>query len=124
MTDADSRASDLMDEMDSRLLRLIHTRLNSFVKWDVMRYFYAHPHTAETPDGLAHALGRDVRLIEPELRALTQDGLLLADDMGDLTVFALAEDDDVRRLVGDFLAACENRQFRIRAIYHIIRGLG
>jgi hypothetical protein len=123
MPDAGDRAAPLMDELDPRLLRLIRTRVNSFIKWDLVRYFHDNPRTADTPDSIARRIGRDVRIVEPELQGLARDGVLLAEDLGDLIVYSLGQDAEVVRLLDDFITASADRQFRIKAIYHVIRGL-
>lgn len=123
MSDIDEIAANLMDDMDPRLLNLIQTRINSFVKWDLVRFFHDNPHTTDTADSIARYTGRDVRTVEPELIALARDGLLMMEDLVDLRVFALAPDSTVRALIGEFIAACDDRQFRVKAIYHVIRNL-
>jgi hypothetical protein len=40
-----------------------------------------------------------------------------------MTVFSLATDQEMRDLIEQFVLACNDRQFRVKAIYHIIRGM-
>ncbi|HEX3050149.1 MAG TPA: hypothetical protein VHP83_05795 [Aggregatilineaceae bacterium] len=123
MSDVDDYAASLMDDMDPRLLELIQTRINSFIKWDLVRFFHDNPHTTDTADNIARYTGRDVRTVEPELIQLARDGVLEMEDLGGLRVFTLADDPDLRQLLGSFIAACDDRQFRVKAIYHVIRNL-
>ena len=60
MPDGDDFAASLMNDIDPRLLELIHTRINSFIKWDLVRFFHDNPHTADTADSIARYTGRDV----------------------------------------------------------------
>jgi hypothetical protein len=36
-------------------------------------------------------------------------------------IYSFSADQDTRRLIGMFVTACQDRQFRIRAVYHIIK---
>jgi hypothetical protein len=123
MTNVDDLAASLMDDMDPRLLELIQTRINSFIKWDLVRFFHDNPHTTDTPDNIARYTGRDARTVEPELIQLARDGVLEMEDLSGLRVFTLVEDVETRSLLDKFIAACDDRQFRVKAIYHVIRSL-
>jgi predicted transcriptional regulator len=123
MPDTDDLATSLMDDMDPRLLELIQTRINSFIKWDLVRFFHDNPHTTDTADSIARYTGRDVRTVEPELIQLARDGVLHMEDLAGMRVFTLVGDADMRQLIQSFIAACDDRQFRVKAIYHVIRSL-
>jgi predicted transcriptional regulator len=123
MPDTDDYAASLMDDMDPRLLELIQTRINSFIKWDLVRFFHENPHTTDTADSIARYTGRDVRTVEPELVQLARDGVLEMEDLSGMRVFTFATDPDVRELITSFIQACDDRQFRVKAIYHVIRNL-
>ena len=123
MADRDSYAANLMDDIDPRILELIQTRINSFIKWDLVRFLHTNPHTADTAENLARYTGRDVRLVEPELHELVDDGVLDAEDLSGMIVYTLTTDPELRELVDRFIERCDDRQFRIKAIYHVIRSL-
>jgi hypothetical protein len=123
MPDTDDYAASLMDDMDPRLLDLIQTRINSFIKWDLVRFFHENPHTTDTADSIARYTGRDVRTVEPELVQLARDGVLEMEDLSGMRVFTFATDPDMRELISSFIQACDDRQFRVKAIYHVIRNL-
>jgi predicted transcriptional regulator len=123
MPDTDDYAASLMDDMDPRLLELIQTRVNSFIKWDLVRFFHEIPHTTDTADSIARYTGRDVRTVEPELVQLVRDGVLEMEDLSGMRVFTFATDPDMRELITSFIQACDDRQFRVKAIYHVIRNL-
>ena len=36
----------------------------------------------------------------------------------------IADDESMRRLIDDFVAACHDREFRIKAIHYVIRSMG
>lgn len=119
----DDLATRLMDDMDPRLLDFIRTKVNSFIKWDLVRFFHDNPHTTDTAEGIARYTGRDLRSVEPELRELVESGVLQITNLDDITVYTLATDAETRRLINKFILACDDRQFRVKAIYHVIRGM-
>jgi len=123
MPDGDDFAASLMNDIDPRLLELIRTRINSFVKWDLVRFFHDNPHTADTADSIARYTGRDVRVVEPELLQLARDNVLDVEDLAGMRIYTLADDRDTRELIRAFVQACDDRQFRVKAIYHVIRSL-
>jgi predicted transcriptional regulator len=123
MADTGDFATSLMDDMEPRLLELIQTRINSFIKWDLVRFFHDNPHTTDTADSIARYTGRDVRTVEPELLQLSRDGVLDMEDLTGMRVYTLTADPEVRELIRNFIQACDDRQFRVKAIYHVIRSL-
>jgi predicted transcriptional regulator len=123
MTGKEDFAASLMDDMDPRLLELIQKRVNSFIKWDLVRFFHDNPHTTDTADSIARYTGRDVRTVDPELLQLAQDGVLEMEDLSGMRVYTLTHDPEVRDLIARFIQACDDRQFRVKAIYHVIRSL-
>ena len=112
----------LMADMDPRLLEFLQTKVNSFVKWDLVRFFHDNPHTTDTAENIARYAGRSVEAIRAELSELAQGGVLEESQLGDMTVYSLVPDRDTRELLDQFVKASDDRQFRVKAIYHIIRG--
>lgn len=116
-------AARLMGDMAPQLLEFLKTKVNSFVKWDLVRFFHENPNTTDTAENIARYAGRDVATIEIELDELVGAGVLHRQHIGDLVVYSLADDPAMRSLVDQFILACDDRQFRVKAIYHIIRGM-
>jgi hypothetical protein len=112
----------LMADMNPQLLEFLQTKVNSFVKWDLVRFFHDNPHTTDTADNIARYAGRSAETIRSELTELTQDGILEENQLGDMAVYSLAPDPETRQLLDQFVKASDDRQFRVKAIYHIIRG--
>ena len=122
-SDESDLAARLMEDMDARLLDFLKHQVNSFVKWDLVRFFYENPNTTDTADNIARYAGRDPAAIEQELAALAKSGVLESETVGELTIYSMAGDQDMRDLIEQFVVACNDRQFRVKAIYHIIRGM-
>ncbi len=114
--------SRLMADMNPELLDFLQKKVNSFVKWDLIRFFHDNPHTTDTADNIARYAGRSVETIRTELGELTQDGVLDENQLGEMVVYSLAPDPKTRELLQQFVRASDDRQFRVKAIYHIIRG--
>lgn len=115
--------SKMMDDMDPLLLEFIQSRVNSFIKWDLVRFFHDNPHAADTADSIARYIGRDARTIESELKGLVRVGVLQQNRVSGVSVYALTNDRNVRDLVSSFVVACNDRQFRVKAIYQVIRAM-
>lgn len=119
----DDQSGQVMDDIDPRFLDLIHNKVNSFIKWDIVRFFHDNPHTTDTAEGIARYTGRDELIVEPELDQLAQAGVLETTALGDMTVFTLTAETEMRNLIHSFVLACNSRQFRVKAIYHVIQGM-
>lgn len=115
--------SRLMAEMDPELLKFLQAKINSFVKWDLIRFFYENPHTTDTAENIARYAGRNPETTRAELKELAADGVLVENRLGEMTVYSLTSDPEIRDLVRRFVEASDDRQFRVKAIYHIIRGM-
>jgi predicted transcriptional regulator len=121
--DESDLAARLMEDMDARLLDFLRNQVNSFVKWDLVRFFHENPNTTDTAENLARYAGRDPSAIEKELQELAESKVLNRETLGEMTVYSLATDREMRSLIEQFVLACDDRQFRVKAIYHIIRGM-
>src|SRR5512137_2394077 len=116
-------AARLMGDMAPQLLEFLKNKVNTFVKWDLVRFFHENPNTTDTAENIARYAGRDVATIEVEMDELVGAGVLHRQRISDLTVYSLIEDAAMRSLVDQFILACDDRQFGVKAIYHIIRGM-
>jgi hypothetical protein len=112
----------LMDDMDPEVLEFLKTTVNSFIKWDLVIFFFENPHTTDTIDGIARYIGRDAGVIKSDLGDLVRSGVLDQHSTGNLTVYSLTKDARVREKIKHFVSASDDRQFRVKAIYHLIRG--
>jgi hypothetical protein len=122
-TSGDDFTARLMSDMDPRLLDFVKTKVNSFIKWDLIRFFYENPNTTDNAENIARYAGRNVAAVEPELEELVESGVMEKHSVNDLVVYSLAADEEMRKLIDNFILACEDRHFRVKAVYHIIRGM-
>jgi hypothetical protein len=112
----------LMDDMDPEVLEFLKTTVNSFIKWDLVIFFFENSHTTDTIDNIARYIGRDAAVIKNDLEDLVRSGVLEQHSAGNLTVYSLTKDAQVREKIKHFVSASDDRQFRVKAIYHLIRG--
>ncbi|PJF40900.1 MAG: hypothetical protein D6737_11490 [Chloroflexi bacterium] len=108
-------------EIDPKVLDFLRHRVNTFVKWDLIRFFHDNPYVAETVENIARYIGRDARRIEHEIAELVNKGVLEAKSVTGVTIYRLVDDDDMRQLIEQFVDACHDRNFRVEAINQIIR---
>lgn len=123
LPDQDDFTAKLMDDMPEELLDFVKTKVNSFIKWDLVRFFHENPHTVDTAENIAKYAGRHLSAVAPELDDLEKNRIMERRTVGDQTVFSLTQDPAMRDLVDKFITACEDRHFRVKAVYHIIRGM-
>lgn len=123
MSNSIDLARRLADDIDPKLLAFIRQRVNSFTKWDLVRFFHENPHTMDTAENIARYIGRDVHVIDSDLLELVEAGVLRVSQISEQTVYALGTDQAVRALLDQFILACEDRDFRVRVIYQVIRGM-
>ncbi len=123
VANADDFTARLMNDMDPQLLDFVKTKVNSFIKWDLVRFFYENPNTADTVENIAKYAGRNTGAVRPELESLVESGVMEKRAVEGTSIYSLAANQQMRELVDRFILACEDRHFRVKAVYHIIRGM-
>lgn len=118
-------SADLVStDMDVTWKKFLRQKVNSFIKWDLVRFFHDNPYTADTAENIAQFVGRDAKSIRRELNDLVQSGVLDKENVSDLAIYRLSQNDDVRQLISSFMTACHDREFRVKAINQVISGMG
>ncbi len=110
--------------MSPDLLDFIKNKINSFIKWDLVKFFYQNPNTTDTAENIAKYIGRNEESVQSELETLVDNKVLFRALLGQTIVYSLANDKTTRALIEQFIQACGDRHFRIKAVYHILRGRG
>jgi hypothetical protein len=113
----------LAADMDPQLLQFLTEKVDSFVKWDLLRFFHENPHTTDTAQNIARYAGRNPELVRADLAALARAGILEESQLGDMTVYSLGSDPAMREMVRQLVESARERQFRLKVLYHIVRGL-
>ena len=117
------REAESAAEIDTRLLDFVRNQVNTFVKWDLVRFFHDNPYAVDTADNIAQFTGRDYLSVEQELQELAERGVLECNNAGHQRIYRYVKDAEIRSLVERFVHACDDRDFRIRAINQVIEGL-
>ena len=107
-------------EMTGIWKQFLQTKVNSFIKWDLVRFFHDNPHTTDTAENIAQFVGRDAKTVLRELDGLVKSEVLLAESVSGQRIYRLSDSEDTRHLIREFVAACHNREFRVKAINHVI----
>jgi hypothetical protein len=113
----------LMNDMDPALLDFVKSKVNSFIKWDLIRFFHENPHTTDSAENIARYTGRHVDAVQPELDGLVESGVMEKRTVDGTSIYAMASDSSMRALIERFILACEDRHFRVKAVYHIIKSM-
>lgn len=106
--------------MSKQLKEFLQKKVNSFVKWDLLRFFHDNPHTKETAENIARYIGRDAQSIERELRELAMAQVLDEKVMSGYRLYQLSDDQEIRDNINQFMEACHDRDFRVEAIHYVI----
>ena len=113
----------LMNDMDPTLLEFVKNKVNTFIKWDLLRFFHENPNTSDTAENIARYVGRSATAVKTEAQQLVESGLMDIRTVDDLPIYTLTRNEQARQLINRFLHACEDRNFRVKVVYHIIRGM-
>ncbi len=113
----------LAADVDPRLLDFLQRTVNSFVKWDLVRFFYHNPHTVDTADNIARHVGRSVETTRDEVVDLARHGVLAECRVGSIITYSLSEDASIQQLLHHLVEAADDPLFRLKAFYQIIRAV-
>jgi predicted transcriptional regulator len=108
-------------EMDVNWSTFIQTKVNTFTKWDLVRFFHDNPHTKDTADNIAGSIGRDVAPVLASLDELVRTGILDSETRKAQIIYRLSAKKDTRQTITEFIKACHNREFRVKAIHAVLQ---
>jgi hypothetical protein len=109
-------------EIDPSLLDFLRAKVNSFIKWDLVRFFHDNPYAVDSADHIARYIMRDPRTTQRELEGLAESEVVNADEISGVRVYRLTLDNTIRDLISQFVSACDDREFRVQAINEVING--
>lgn len=110
--------------IDATWQKFLRHKVNSFIKWDLVRFFHDNPHTVDTAESIAKVVGRDANTVLSELDGLVKAELLVKEAVSGQGIYRLTTNSDMRQLLSDFVSACHDRDFRVKAINQVIHGMG
>lgn len=109
--------------IDPNLQAFLQKQVNSFIKWDLIRFFHDNPHAKDTVENIANYTGREPSTIVDDLDDLVSSGVLRVKEINGHRVYALIDDSSTRENINSFMEACEDREFRVQAIHIVIEGM-
>ena len=122
-TFADGFIDSLPEELPEDLLGFVLGRVNSFVKWDILRFLKENAGVADTYAGIARYVGRSPDVVESQLQEMAGDGLLSISILNGQELYSLTGDSRTLDLIDRFHRGCLNRQFRLRVVYHVAKSM-
>ena len=107
-------------EMSAVWKQFLQTKVNSFIKWDLVRFFHDNPHTTDTAENIAQYVGRDAKIVLRELDGLVKSEVLLTESVSGQRIYRLSDSEATRQQIREFVAACHSREFRVKAINQVM----
>ncbi len=107
-------------DMPHHWQEFIETKVDSFVKWDLIRFFHDNPHMQDTAENIAGYIARDKATIVCHLNGLVQVDVLSMSKRKQARIYQLTNSAETRDLIRGFVKACFDRDFREKAIYLVI----
>ena len=114
----------IMEDMEPEVLLFIVKHVRSFTRWDLLKFLYNNQSTWDTSANLASYIGRSVEQVEVEVVQMAEESLLYQDTQAQEPVYALVEDSEILASIGRLVTASQDRTFRMKLVYHILRAGG
>ncbi len=96
--------------------------VDSFVKWELLRFLHDNPETAATIEDLARYMGRDETELKPATRALVNAGLCRHMESAIGSAFAITDDESLRQMISHLVNAfVADRLVRLAISSHILK---
>ena len=112
--------------MNGDIEAFIETYVNSFVKWEVVQFYYDHPNKWFELDALAATLNRPVKILKKEMQELHDLGFLQQEKKGKTLSyrFLLAHTPEgkiLEQILERFITICQDREGRLRVVYKLLK---
>lgn len=101
-------------------LKVISLGMDSFTKWDLVKFFYERPESFFTLEDLVEALRRSPEQLQRDLSSLAAAGFCRTKGPG-AQEYQFTNDVNLRQGVEEFLRYCKNEQGRIKAVCQILK---
>lgn len=101
-------------------LKIVSLGMNSFTKWDLIKFFYDYPENYFSISELAETLRRAQEQLRRDLAALLEAGICQEKSKGS-GEYQFTRDAYLRERVEDFFRFCKTEQGRIKAVCQILK---
>ena len=106
--------------IEPEMVTFLETIADSFIKWDLIRFFNDNPHAVDPAETVARFISRDLQDVETQLDALVDAGVLNIRLVSRVKAYGLTNDATMRDRIARFLQACDDKIFRLKAIRYVI----
>ena len=113
----------LLSDKDLALLEFTKTTIDSFIKWELVKFFYHNAATVAPVENIARYIGRKVEAVQPEIEDLVKKGILEKKVLADKTVYSVTRNEPTVTEVIRFILAIEDRFLRLKAVEQIVLGM-
>lgn len=111
---------DLEGVLGPSVIRFVERHVGSLLAWDILVFFHRNPDAVLDTAGLASRLGRKVDEVDPEVDVLCEGRILQS--AGGLVRYKPTP--ELRKDVGDFVDACQDRSRRLALIALVLHRIG
>jgi len=121
----DENIADLM-KMDNAVEKFVEQYADSFIKWEVVQFYYEHPKTWFKIEELAKSLNRSLKPLKKELQELRERGFLHEERSGKAFSYRFDPDEtpagqELKDTLDRFIKICQEREGRLRVIYKLLK---
>lgn len=103
-------------------LKIITLGMNSFTKWDLIKFLHEHPDSFFSLQELSESLRRSQEQLQRDLNSLTLAGICQQKTKGiGEFEYQFTRDASLRQQVEDFFRYCKTEQGRIKAVCQILK---
>ncbi len=106
-------------DIDKELSRFIEEYVDSFVKWDLITYFYYTADSNGSPTEISSRLGRKQDEVEEALKILSEKGLVEYNKERDIYTYTPTE--ELEKRAEQFCEALEDRDTRLDILAKLLR---
>lgn len=110
-----------MEEIDTEIKLFIENVLTSFIRLDIIKFFYDNHNTADTLENIARNIGREKEKVEKDLNALVEHGFLKNNKQGKYDIYSYPSDEEKKTLIKKFMEYSKTREGRLKIIFWMIR---
>ncbi len=110
-----------MYKLGENLEKFIESYVDSFVKWDLITYFYSNSGVSDTAHSLAIHLGRKESDVEKSLNELVEKNLVTEIKEDGKSIYQYTPPAEVSKMVENFVKSLEIREERLLILAKLLR---
>lgn len=121
----DENIADVM-KLDADIEHFMEKFANSFMKWELVQFFYAHPNQPFRAQELAGSLNRPLKVLRKEMQELREEGFIQEKKTAHSFTYEYqpadaGKDREMKETLDRLIALCHEREGRLRVIYKLLK---